>query len=83
MGFRAGEIGSQYQLGEAFSEDGETWTRLPMPNGLSLSTFGWDSKMMCYPHVFSRGNETYLLYNGDDFGKHGFGIAKRINSPEK
>jgi hypothetical protein len=40
---------------------------------------GWDSEMMCYPNVFECNKDTYLIYNGNDFGKNGFGIAKLIN----
>jgi hypothetical protein len=29
-----------------------------------------------YPHVFNIGKEYYMTYNGNDFGRYGFGIAK-------
>ena len=35
----------------------------------------WDSDMQCYPHVFECDRRTYLLYNGNEFGRHGFGAA--------
>jgi hypothetical protein len=31
--------------------------------------------MLCYPNLFQRDGQTYLLYNGNEFGRHGFGIA--------
>ena len=31
--------------------------------------------MMCYPFLFSDENKHYLLYNGNDFGRFGFGLA--------
>jgi len=34
--------------------------------------------MMCYPNIFECNDNIYLLYNGNEFGKYGFGIAKLI-----
>ena len=31
--------------------------------------------MMCYPHLFECDGRICLLYNGNEFGKHGFGLA--------
>jgi hypothetical protein len=31
--------------------------------------------MMCYPNVFQLENQIYMLYNGNTFGKTGFGLA--------
>jgi hypothetical protein len=31
--------------------------------------------MLCYPNLFECDGRTYLLYNGNEFGRHGFGIA--------
>jgi uncharacterized protein with PIN domain len=31
--------------------------------------------MICYPFVFDHKGSRYMLYNGNDFGKTGFGIA--------
>jgi hypothetical protein len=31
--------------------------------------------MLCYPHVFWCGEKVYMLYNGNAFGRHGFGVA--------
>ncbi|MEO7562948.1 MAG: hypothetical protein ABIT07_10155, partial [Ferruginibacter sp.] len=62
-----------YRLGYAWSEDLVNWQRDDA--GISLSETGWDSEMMCYPHIFKCDNKVYLLYNGNEFGKLGFGIA--------
>ena len=35
----------------------------------------WDSDMLCYPHAFEYRGNVYLLYNGNEFGRHGFGLA--------
>lgn len=32
--------------------------------------------MMSYPHVFECDDNIYMLYNGNTFGKDGFGLAR-------
>ncbi len=65
-----------YRLGYAYSTDLVTWVRKDEEAGISLSKDGWDSEMMCYPHLFACDDKIYLLYNGNEFGKYGFGIAE-------
>jgi len=65
-----------YRLGYAWSLDLETWTRDDARGGLQRSRSGWDSEMACYPHLFRCDDRCYLLYNGNDFGKDGFGVAE-------
>ncbi len=77
IGFRD-EKGKGYRLGYAYSDDLTDWTRDDDNAGIDLSDEGWDSQMMCYPNVFECNNEVYLLYNGNEFGRTGFGIAKLI-----
>ena len=67
-----------YRIGYARSLDLKTWVRNDSAAGIELSDAGWDSQMMCYPHVFTCGGETLLLYNGNEFGRHGFGLARLI-----
>lgn len=64
-----------YKLGYAFSSDLVTWTRDEENVGIGLSEEGWDSDMMCYPHIFKMEGKVYLLYNGNEFGRFGFGAA--------
>lgn len=64
-----------YRIGYAYSSDLQDWTRINDYEGLDMSSSGWDSEMMCYPHVFILENDVYLLYNGNEFGKYGFGLA--------
>lgn len=64
-----------YKIGYAYSNDLIHWTRDDDHVGIGLSESGWDSEMMCYPHVFKCDDKIYLLYNGNDFGKYGFGLA--------
>jgi len=65
-----------YKIGYAYSDDLLNWIRDDDNAGISLSEKGWDSQMMSYPHLFECDEEIYMLYNGNEFGKYGFGIAK-------
>lgn len=67
-----------YRIGYAFSHDLVRWTRDDSVSGLSKPSSGWDSEMMCYPHVFEFKSELYILYNGNGFGRDGFGLAKLL-----
>lgn len=72
--FRKGK-GKGYRIGHAWSDDLKTWTR-DDNNPLLEGTEGqWDSDMQCYPHVFECDGKVYLLYNGNEFGRLGFGLA--------
>jgi hypothetical protein len=46
-----------------------------MQAGLDPSENDWDSEMICYPFVFDHAGRRYMLYNGNGYGKTGFGIA--------
>lgn len=64
-----------YRAGYAESKDGIHWTRKDGEAGIDVSTEGWDSEMICYPFVFKHGGNHYMLYNGNDFGRTGIGLA--------
>lgn len=66
---------TSYQIGYAESSDGVAWTRKDNEVGISPSTEGWDNEMICYPCVFDHGGKRYMLYNGNGYGKTGFGLA--------
>jgi hypothetical protein len=65
-----------YRLGYAQSDCGLKWCRCDHKIQLELSSSGWDSSMLCYASVFQAGDKTYLFYNGNDFGRTGFGYAE-------
>ena len=67
--------GANYTLGYAESPDGRTWTRRDDLVGLKPSGDGWDSDEVTYPCVFVHGGRTYMLYNGNGYGRSGFGLA--------
>jgi len=66
-----------YRLGYAHADDLVTWTRDDRNAGIAVSPDAddWDSQMMCYPHAFHCHGRTYLLYNGNEFGRRGFGAV--------
>jgi hypothetical protein len=73
-GFRQ-QSSSAYRLGLARSSNLTDWERDDSLLGIDVSEAGWDSQMQCYPHVFQSDGKTWLLYNGNEFGRFGFGLA--------
>lgn len=73
-GFRQ-DSSRAYRIGYACSTDLENWVRDDSLASIDVSADGWDSEMQCYPHVFQVDDKVYILYNGNEFGRHGFGIA--------
>jgi len=65
-----------YRIGYAFSDDLVNWTRDDENAGIGVTEGSWDSDMLCYPHVFEMDDNVYMLYNGNQFGRFGFGLAK-------
>lgn len=65
-----------YRLGYAYSDDLMKWMRDDRNIGIDTTEGSWDSDMLCYPHVFECGGKIYLLYNGNEFGRYGFGLAE-------
>lgn len=68
----------RYQIGHAWSVDLHNWTRDDESPALMGDEGAWDSDMQCYPHVFACDGKTYLLYNGNAFGRDGFGLAELV-----
>jgi predicted GH43/DUF377 family glycosyl hydrolase len=64
-----------YRLGHARSTDGLTWRRADDDFGLDVSPTGWDAQALSYSAAIDVQGRRYVLYNGNDFGGTGFGIA--------
>jgi hypothetical protein len=75
MFFASATRALNYRLTYAESPDGRTWTPLPERLGLGVSPSGWDAEMMSYPSVVRFGGRRYLFYNGNNYGRTGFGFA--------
>lgn len=67
-----------YRLGFAVSSDGLNWTRKDEDIGIDLSESGWDSEMMAYPCFLALKEKKYLFYNGNNYGRGGFGYAELL-----
>jgi hypothetical protein len=66
--------GTQYRIAMAESADGRTWSRVTT-GGLDAEGTGWESDMVEYPCVFDVDGRRYMLYNGNDYGRTGLGLA--------
>jgi hypothetical protein len=64
-----------YRIGHAYSDDVINWKRDDNNPLIDVTPGAWDSDMLCYPHAFECEGEVYLLYNGNEFGRYGFGLA--------
>jgi hypothetical protein len=72
--YRSGS-GEKYRIGYAHCENNKHW-RLRLENsGIDVSCDGWDAEMIAYPFVFDHRGVRYMLYNGNGYGKSGFGLA--------
>lgn len=67
--------GDDYRIGYAESDDGMTWVRKDDKVGIDVSNSGWDSEMVEYAYVFDYNKQRYMIYNGNNFGKTGLGLA--------
>ena len=67
-----------YSIGYSESKDGIKWKRMDNKSGISKSKNGWDSIMNEYCTTYKHRGVRYLIYNGNEFGKTGFGYAVKI-----
>ena len=67
--------GESYRIGYAESNGGKKWIRRDDFAGIDVSASGWDSEMIEYPFVFDHKGQRFMLYNGNDYGRTGFGLA--------
>ena len=68
-------ISKGYRIGYAESVDGLGWERKDSEVGIDVSESGWDSEMICFASIVDAHGERYMFYNGNEFGKTGFGVA--------
>lgn len=67
---------NSYRIGYAESEDGIKWKR--MDDRIQFGPSGgndFDSNEIAYPYVIQIKDKLVMFYNGNDFGKTGFGYA--------
>ena len=76
IGFREKKEAA-YHLGYASSINMRDWNR--DDERISIPIEAWCDEMQCYPNLFEMDGDVYLLYNGNHFGREGFGIIKLEN----
>ena len=64
-----------YRLGYAESKNGKDWIRKDDGLNLNISPDSFDSEAIMYGCPFKIKDKFYLFYNGNNFGKKGFGLA--------
>ena len=67
--------GGTYRIGYAESADGIKWDRKDNEVGIDVSPSGWDSEMIEYAYVINHNGQKYMLYNGNEYGQFGVGLA--------
>lgn len=65
-----------YRIGYASSTDLVHWQRNDDLAGMQVSDGGWDGEMVNYPHVFVVDGTTYMVYQGNEMGRAGIGLAR-------
>lgn len=62
-----------YKIYAAISDDALNWFKIPQSIFKTMTSF--DQQMQCYPQVLQLGSKILMFYNGNHFGKDGFGCA--------
>jgi hypothetical protein len=75
MIYCARRLGETYRIYSATSDDGLSWKRDSLPM-IDIASSGWDSEMICYGSRLVSSRGSFLLYNGNAYGKDGFGAAR-------
>jgi predicted GH43/DUF377 family glycosyl hydrolase len=75
MIYSARRLGETYRIYSATSIDGLSWQRDSRPM-IDVAPAGWDSEMICYGSRLDCRKGNFLLYNGNAYGKDGFGAAR-------
>lgn len=74
--YRSGR-GETYRIGYARKPVDGPWRLALEEAGIAPSAAGWDSEMIEYPFVLAHEGRVYMLYNGNGYGRTGFGLAVR------
>lgn len=65
----------EYALGFARSTDGANWERQDAAVRFLGDPEPWENRERTYPCVFDHAGRRYMLYNGNGYGREGFGLA--------
>jgi hypothetical protein len=64
-----------YRLGYAHSADGINWVRADDVIDFVTPEAEWERDCRTYPAVFDHSGRRWMLYNGNGYGRTGFGLA--------
>ena len=67
--------GDGYKIGYAESQNGLVWKRKDDEATIHPSKSGWDSDAQAYPVTIEHQGDLFMLYNGNNFGRDGVGLA--------
>jgi predicted GH43/DUF377 family glycosyl hydrolase len=65
-----------YNLGMAVSSDGRNWIRQDDALSLSGEEGAWENEMRAYPAFIKTKYGHYFFYNGNNYGRDGFGCCR-------
>ncbi len=69
-----------YALAYAESDDAETWRRMDDAVTFERPPEAWEDESREYASVFEHDGSRYMLYNGNGYGRTGFGIARDVSA---
>lgn len=69
---------ANYTVAFATSTDGITWDKNDAMDNFGQAEFEWESISTCFAAEINSHKKTWLLYNGNDFGRSGVAIAEKI-----
>lgn len=76
----AGTTDGRYFPLAYYSNDLKEWTAQSLESFRNTCLPQFDDKQQCYLSRFSFQNKEFIVYNGNDMGRFGFGIATATNS---
>ena len=65
-----------YRMGYAESDDGRNWVRMDDRIGLDVTPGSFDSDAIMYAAPLEIDGVLHVFYNGNDFGRDGFAVAR-------
>jgi len=74
------KLGETYKIGYAESKNGIKWKRLDNKIKFTVEVQNWEKDMMAYSTIITANNKKFMLYNGNNYGKSGIGVAELINN---
>jgi hypothetical protein len=74
----AGKLDGSYLPEVYYSRDLVDWTRGSVESFVSKQVIDFDDKHQCYLSRFTLNGEEWIVYNGNNMGISGFGLAKGV-----